>query len=66
MQQKIRYRLVYNYGGRLNLNGTAPVALECRQGARKIYLSSRVLITPEQWDTGRIANHENADKLSGF
>lgn len=66
MQQKIRYRLVYNYGGRLNLNGTAPVALECRQGVRKTYISSRVLITPEQWDTGRIANHENADKLTVY
>ena len=63
MIQKIRYRLVHNYGCRLNHQGMAPVSLECRQGFKKLYLSSRVMLTPFQWDGRQIINHENAEKL---
>jgi len=62
--QKIRYRLVYNYAGHLNREGKAPVALECRQGQRKMYISSQVTIAPEQWSRGTVINHGNADKLT--
>ena len=63
MKQKIRYRLVYNYANRLTRRGVSTVALECRQGKKKIYLSSRVILTPDQWEKGYIVNHQNADKL---
>lgn len=63
-QPKIRYRLTYNYGNRLNMQGRSAVALECRQGTRKIYLSSKVMLTPDQWDHGRVVNHSNAEKLT--
>ena len=63
---KIRYRLVYNYGNRLNRQGLAPVAVECRQGSRKMYISSNVLLTPDQWDKGRVVNHDNADKMTAY
>ena len=63
---KIRYRLCYNYSNRLNKNGMAPVSLECRQGERKMYLSSKVMIYPNQWDKGMVVNHENAEKLTAY
>lgn len=66
MFQKIRYRLTYNYAGKLNKSGMAPVALECRQGIKKIYLSSKVMLEPSQWGNGRITNHENANKLTVY
>ncbi len=66
MLPKIRYRLVYNYSGRLNRVGQAPVAIECRQGTKKIYLSSNVMIMPDQWQKGMVVNHDNAAKLTAW
>lgn len=66
MLQKIRYRLVHNYAGKLNRQGLAPVALECRQGANKVYFSSKVLIGPGQWAKGAVVNHDNAEKLTVY
>ena len=66
MLQKIRYRLCYNYGNRFNKCGMAPVALECRQDVKKMYVSSRILIRPDQWDGRQIVNHENAAKLMTY
>lgn len=64
MHKKIRYRLVFNYGGRLNKDGRAPVAVEARQGNKKIHLSSDVVLFPHQWDKGKVVAHDNADKLT--
>jgi len=61
---KIRYRLTWNYGNRLDRQGRSPVALECRQGTRKIYISSKVMLAAGQWMDGRVVNHQNADKLT--
>jgi len=62
--QKISYRLVHSYNRYTNRYGLAPVALECRQGQRKIYMSSKVMIEPGQWDHGKVVNHDNAAKLT--
>ncbi len=64
--RKIRYRLCHNYTGKLNLDGRAPVTLECRQGASRIYMSSNVMIYPYQWNHGSIINHDNANKLTVY
>ena len=64
MTPKIRYRLCFNYGGKLNSDGRSPVAVEARQGNRKIYLSTQVLLYPSQWEKGRVVNHDNAPKLT--
>lgn len=68
MQQlsKIRYRLCYSYSGRLNKDGMAPIALECRQDDRKMYISSKVLVYPNQWKRGMVVNHDNASKLTAY
>ena len=66
MEEKIRYRLCWNYGGKVNKEGRAPVAVELRQGQAKMYLSSGVMLYPEQWQAGRIVKHENGDKLTAY
>lgn len=66
MLPKIRFRLVFNYANRLNKNGQAPVALEVRQGCRKKYISSKVMLYDNQWECGRVVNHDNADKLTTY
>lgn len=64
--EKIRYRLCYNYAHRLNRFGLAAVALECRQGHRRIYISSKVMLRPDQWDNGIVVNHSNGSKLTAY
>jgi site-specific recombinase XerD len=66
MRQKIRYRLVYNYCGKINADGRAPIAVEARQGAKKVYFSSKVLVYPDQWFKGSVINHDNSDKLTVY
>ena len=66
MLQKIRYRLCWNYAGKLNKNGLAPIALECRQGTKKMYLTSNILISKDQWGKGMVVNHDNAEKLTTY
>lgn len=66
MNTKIRYRLCYNYAGKLNADGRSPVAIEARQGTSKIYLSTHVLLYPDQWQKGKVVNHPNAPKLTVY
>lgn len=64
MEAKIRYRLCYNYGKKLNADGRSPVAVEARQGKKRIYLSTQVMLYPDQWSNGQVVNHPNAAKLT--
>ena len=64
MEAKIRYRLCYNYGNKLNADGRSPVAVEARQGRKRIYLSTQVMLYPYQWSNGQVVNHPNAAKLT--
>lgn len=66
MLPKIRFRLVFNYANRLNKNGQAPVDLEVRHGCRKKYISSKIMLHDNQWECGRVVNHDNADKLTTY
>ena len=66
MLPKIRYRLVYNYSGKLNRDGRSSVAVEARQGQKKCYFSTNVHLRPDQWEDGMIINHENAEKLIAY
>lgn len=43
---KIRYRLVWNYANKLNMQGQAPVSLECRQGVQLICNGFIILVIP--------------------
>lgn len=66
MLPKIRYRLCWNYSCKLNRDLLAPIALECRQGSRKMYISSKVMLSEGQWHRGMVVNHENAEKLTAY
>lgn len=66
MLPKIRYRLCYNYANRLNKDGRSNVALEVRQGQKKAYFKSNVLLYPDQWERGMVVNHDNASKLTAY
>lgn len=66
MLPKIRYRLVWNYANKLNAQGMAMVAVECRQERRKMYIKSNVMLRPNQWSKGMVVNHDNADKLTAY
>lgn len=67
MLPKIRYRLVYNYANRLNKESLGLIAVECRQAKKKVYLSTKILISPSQWDkSGMVINHPNAEKLTAY
>lgn len=60
--ERIRYRLVYNRTNRLNKQGKALVQVEASLNKRKIYLTTRVYLRPEEWDkrTATVVNHPHA------
>ena len=64
IDSKIRYRLCYNYGNRLNADGRSSVAVEARKNGKRIYFSTQVMLYPNQWHRGRVVNHDNSDKLT--
>ena len=48
--RKICYRFVYNRKRRLNAQGMALLQIEAYLERKKIYFSSHIYLTPEQWD----------------
>lgn len=63
-QEKIRYRLVFNRSGRLNRKGEGLVQVECQQGKRRIYFSTKVYLEPRFWHNGMVVDHELATDLN--
>ena len=63
-QDKIRYRLVFNRSGRLNRKGEGLVQIECQQGKRRIYFSTKVYLEPKYWRYGMVIDHELATDLN--
>ena len=64
--EKIVYNLVYNRKKRLNRKGTALVQIEAYLARKKKYFSTKVYLTPAQWDARRqrVKRHPNADGLN--
>ena len=64
--KKITYRPVYNRNKRLKANNTALLQVEAYLEGRKIYFSSHIYLTPDQWDNKRhlIKEHPHADELN--
>lgn len=48
--EKISYRLVHNRKNRLNNKGMALIQVEAYYKKKKIYFSTHIYVTPEQWD----------------
>ena len=63
---KIRYRLVYNRRKQLNAQGKALIQVEASLCKRKVYLTTRIYVCPEEWDkkTSTIAGHPLAMELN--
>lgn len=64
--RKITYRLVYNRKKKLNEQGTALLQVEAYLERRKIYFSTHIYLSPNQWDNQRqtIILHPNAETLN--
>ena len=62
--EKIRYRLVYNRKNILNREGKALVQVEASLNKHKIYMTTRVYLTPNCWDGKQVVNHPQADGLN--
>lgn len=64
--RKICYRPVYNRKNQLNEQGMALLQIEAYLERRKIYFSTHIYLTPEQWDDKKkiIIDHPNANLLN--
>ena len=63
---KIIYNLVFNRKGTLNERGVALVQVEAYLNKRRKYFSTKIYISPNQWDGKRqlIKNHPNSEALN--
>lgn len=64
MTNRIRYRLVFNRGGKLNQYGEGLVSIELSLQGRKIYFSTHTYLKPHHWSNGMVVNHPLAKKLN--
>lgn len=64
MTNRIRYRLVFNRGGKLNQYGEGLVSIELSLHGRKIYFSTHTYLKPHQWSNGMVVNHALENKLN--
>lgn len=64
--KKICYQPVYNRKKKLNAQGKALLQIEAYLEKRKIYFSTHIYLSPEQWDNKRklICKHPNAEALN--
>lgn len=65
---KIKYRIVYNRKKVLNKRGEALIQVEAYLDKCKVYFSTHIYITPEQWDSKkrRIKAHPQQEGLNGM
>lgn len=63
---KVIYNLVFNKKKQLNTTGRALVQVEAYLNKKKRYFSTKVYLTPEQWDAKRqlVRKHPNAEALN--
>ena len=63
---KIIYSLVYNRKKSLNKKGMALVQVEAYLNRKKKYFSTKVYLSPDQWDFKKrmVKNHPNADAIN--
>jgi Arm domain-containing DNA-binding protein len=63
---KVIYNVVYNRKNRLLQNGKALIQIEAYLKGKKRYFSTKIYITPDQWDWKhrRIKNHSNQITLN--
>ena len=64
--RKISYRPIYNRKNQLNVEGKALLQIEAYLERRKVYFSTHIYLTPDQWDDKKklIKQHPNAEALN--
>lgn len=64
--RKISYRPIFNRKNQLNTQGKALLQIEAYLERRKVYFSTHIYLTPEQWDNKKklIKLHPNAEALN--
>ena len=64
--RKIYYQPIYNRKKKLNAQGKALLQVEAYLEKRKIYFSTHIYLSPEQWDNKRklICKHPHAEALN--
>ncbi len=64
--RKISYRPIYNRKNQLNVEGKALLQIEAYLERRKVYFSTHIYLTPDQWDDRKklIKQHPNAEALN--
>ena len=64
--RKICYQPIYNRKKKLNAQGKALLQVEAYLEKRKIYFSTHIYLSPEQWDNKRklICKHPHAEELN--
>ena len=64
--RKIYYQPIYNRKKKLNAQGKALLQIEAYLEKRKIYFSTHIYLSPEQWDNRRklICKHPHAEALN--
>ena len=64
--KKISYRPVFNRKNILNKEGKALLQIEAYLMGKKVYFSTHIYLTPEQWDNKKrlIRKHPNAEALN--
>ena len=64
--RKVCYQPIYNRKKKLNAQGKALLQIEAYLEKRKIYFSTHIYLSPEQWDNRRklIRKHPNAEALN--
>lgn len=64
MFNSISFRATFCRNGRLALDGSGLVQIECSQQRRKAYFSTRVKVEPGQFACGQVINHPIAKELN--
>ena len=63
---KICYKLVHNRAKHLNADGKALLQIEACQDGKRILFSTKVYLTPKQWNAKKklVVRHPEADSLN--
>ena len=66
--EKVIYNLVFNRKKQLNAEGEALIEVEATQNNEKRYLSTKVFIRPNQWDSSKsmVKEHQNRRTLNKY
>lgn len=66
MHTKMTFKLVFNKQGKLNKNGTGLIEIECRQGVKRKYFTTKTYVKKNQFVRGMVVNHELADDYNYY